>query len=252
MIRTRAPISEATVFLVLLFLLLLPACGNAQTPPGGNSALGSAAHEREGNTAVTSSFKLEAWADNWFAVYLGDFLLAEDSVPITTERSFNAEVITFDADYQLNLNFVLKDFKQNDTGLEYIGARNQQMGDGGFIMQLTDLSLGEVVAVSDEAWRCTVIHKAPLDKVCEQEDDPVAGRAPCKFAASPEPEGWKMIAFDDSAWNDVTTHTAREVRPKGGYDTIQWDPRAQLIWSADLETDNTLLCRLTVASSQPR
>ena len=35
----------------------------------------------------TSSFKGEVWADNWFAFYLGDRLIIEDSVSITTERS---------------------------------------------------------------------------------------------------------------------------------------------------------------------
>ena len=29
------------------------------------------------------------------------------------------------------MNFIVKDYKQNDTGLEYIGTANQQIGDGG-------------------------------------------------------------------------------------------------------------------------
>lgn len=70
---------------------------------------------------------------------------------------------------------------KNDTGLEYIGERNQQMGDGGFILQLTDMSTGDVVAVSNADWACTVIHEAPLDKSCEDESNPVAGTAPCDF-----------------------------------------------------------------------
>ena len=127
----------------------------------------------ETGTAPTTSFQLDAWADNWFAAYLGEALIVEDSVSITTERSFNAETATFEASYPLNLNFILKDFKENDTGLEYIGEPNQQMGDGGFIMQLTDLSTGDVVAVSNAECACTVIHEAPLDKSCENESNPV-------------------------------------------------------------------------------
>ena len=61
------------------------------------------------------AFLLEAWADNWFAAYLGDTLIAEDSVPITTERSFNAERVSFSGSYPLVLNVVLKDFKENHT-----------------------------------------------------------------------------------------------------------------------------------------
>ena len=50
-------------------------------------------------TATTSgqkfTFVAEVWADNWFAMYIGDKLVLEDSVSITTERSFNAESFGF-------------------------------------------------------------------------------------------------------------------------------------------------------------
>lgn len=63
----------------------------------------------------------------------------------------------------LNINFIIKDFKENDTGLEYIGSSRQQMGDGGFIAQFTDTKTGEIIAVTDADWKCKVIHEAPLD-----------------------------------------------------------------------------------------
>lgn len=197
-------------------------------------------------TGGASTFKLEGWADNWFAVYLDDELVVEDSTSIATERSFNAESVTFEADYPLNLNFVLKDYKENDTGLEYIGAKNQQMGDGGFIMQLTDTGTGDVVAVTNADWACAVVHAAPLDKSCEDEPDPVAGAAPCGFADLGEPEGWKAAGFDDSNWTAATVHSAADVRPRGGYDRVSWNGSARIIWGPDLETDNTILCRITV------
>ena len=199
-------------------------------------------------TDGTNTFRMEAWADNWFAAYLDDELIVEDSVSITTERSFNAEAVTFEADYPLNLNFILKDYKENDTGLEYIGANNQQMGDGGFIMQLTDTDTGNVVAVTNETWACTVIHTAPLDTSCEGESNPVAGTAPCEFADLGEPDGWTSGDFDDSSWTATTVHSAADVGPKDGYDQINWDSSAQIIWGPDLETDNTILCRATVES----
>lgn len=200
----------------------------------------------EADAGADSGFMLEGWADNWFAVYIEDTLLLEDSVPITTERSFNAEVVTFEADYPLHLNFILKDFKENDTGLEYIGAGNQQMGDGGFIMQLTDLDSGAIVAVTNADWACTVIHEAPLDKSCEGESSPVAGVAPCTYSAVAEPEGWKSATYDDTAWAATTVHAAAAVDPKGGYDDIDWVDSAAFIWGPDLESDNTVLCRVTV------
>lgn len=200
----------------------------------------------EATTASTNTFQLEAWADNWFAAYLGEELIVEDSVSITTERSFNAETAVFEASYPLNLNFILKDFKENDTGLEYIGSNRQQMGDGGFIMQLTDLSTGEVVAVSNADWACTVIHEAPLDKSCESEANPVAGTAPCEFIDLGEPDGWQSADFDDSVWTATTVHSATAVDPKDGYNQISWNADAAFVWGPDLETNNTILCRVTV------
>lgn len=58
------------------------------------------------DTQGAVSFRMDGWADNWFAAYLGETLLVEDSVPIATVRSFNVETVTFRADYPLHLNFV--------------------------------------------------------------------------------------------------------------------------------------------------
>ena len=58
----------------------------------------------------SGQYKLEAWADHWFSLSLGDTLVVEDPVSI----------------------------KEDDSGLEYIGTDRQQMGDGGFIAQITD------------------------------------------------------------------------------------------------------------------
>ena len=192
------------------------------------------------------SIKAEVWADNWFAFYLGERLIIEDSTPITTERSFNAEAFVFNADYPLQLNIVAKDFKQDDTGLEYIGRSNQQMGDGGLIAQFTDVATGAMVAVTNSDWRCLVIHDAPLDRACEDEAEPVPGAGPCQFESMPEPDGWRMAGFDDAQWPSAVEHSEAAVRPRGGYDAIAWRDEARLIWGADLETHNTMLCRLTV------
>lgn len=194
------------------------------------------------------TIKAEVWADNWFAFYSGDRLIVEDSTPITTERSFNAEAFVFNADYPLQLNVLARDFKENDTGLEYIGARNQQMGDGGLIAQLADARTGSSIAVTNADWRCLVIHEAPLDRSCADEEEPVVGTEPCTFRARAEPDGWRGADFDDSAWPRATEFSAADVRPKGGYDAIDWVAEARLIWSGDLETHNTVLCRLTVES----
>ena len=197
-------------------------------------------------TSTSQSFKLEAWSDNWFAAYSGETLIVEDSVSITTERSFNAETATFTDTYPITLNVIMKDFKENDTGLEYIGENNQQMGDGGFIAQITDTDSNQVIAVSNSDWKCDVIHEAPLDTSCENESNPVAGVAPCTFTSEDEPSDWKDTDYNDSAWSNASEYSEADVSPKAGYDEISWDSNAQLIWGPDLETNNTLLCRITI------
>ena len=117
---------------------------------------------------AAETFSADVWADNWFEMRINGAQVAEDSVPITTERSFNAESFTLNAERPFVIGLVAKDFKENDTGLEYIGTRRQQMGDGGLILQIKDAA-GGLVAVSDENWSCLVIHTAPLDKSCESD-----------------------------------------------------------------------------------
>jgi len=189
---------------------------------------------------------MEAWADNWFAAYLGESLIVEDSVSITTERSFNAERVVFNADYPLELNFILKDYIENDTGLEYIGESDQQMGDGGFIMQVKENDSGDVIAVSSSDFVCTVIHNAPLDTSCADEASPTVDVAPCDADITEEPEGWKSSDYDTSDWTDTTIHAAADVDPKLGYDDIDWDTSAEFVWGPDLQTNNIVLCKVVI------
>jgi hypothetical protein len=191
------------------------------------------------------TFLADVWADNWFEMRINGAQVAEDSVPITTERSFNAESFEFEAERPFIIGLVAKDFKADDTGLEYIGTRRQQMGDGGLIAQIKD-SAGAPVAVSNSAWQCLVIHTAPLDKSCEAEANPVAGAGHCTFEVMDEPDGWDQVGFDASHWPQASTFSEREVSPKDGYDRIDWVEGAELIWGPDLEQSNTVLCRLAV------
>lgn len=192
---------------------------------------------------ATSTFTAEVWADNWFSLYVNGELVGEDSVSITTERSFNADTFTFEASYPLTIAMVTKDFKETDSGLEYIGEPNQQMGDGGIIAQFTDTATGEVVAVTGADWRGLVVHRAPLNTDCAGSADPDTD---CQFEMIAEPDGWTAGDFDDSSWQTATVYTPEEVGAKDGYDTISWDASAALIWGSDLKVDNTVLWRTVI------
>lgn len=204
--------------------------------------------DSEANTeavaGATSTYEIAVWADNWMAVYIDGQLIGEDSVPITTERSFNAETFSFEAALPFTVAIEAKDFKETDSGIEYIGDGNQQMGDGGIIAQITDLTTGEVVAGTDAGWAALVVHQAPLNTECVRDADP---DSTCEFLTIDTPADWASVAFDDSGWSTATEWSEADVSPKDGYDEINWGASAQLIWGTDLEVDNTVLLRATIS-----
>jgi len=222
---------SATAHIVNILLLATVVCW---TRP-------AAAQEEGGNRVRIDA---DAWADNWFALYVNGELVVEDSVPYQTERSFNPESFSFEVELPARVAAIIKDYKEDDTGLEYIGRSRQQMGDGGFSAQFTDAATGELLAVSDDSWRCIAIHRAPLNRGCERSPEPASA---CESAIEPVPDHWMSDDFDDSAWPAAIVHSARDVRPHGGYDDVAWDSSAGLIWTEDLEIDNTILCRFTLA-----
>ncbi len=195
--------------------------------------------------AQAETINADVWADNWYALYVGEELVKEDTVPYNTERSFNKDSFSFDTTYPVQLNLIIKDYKEDDSGLEYIGSGRQQIGDGGFAAQFFDADSKEVIAGSNESWRCLAIHRAPLNKSCERSEDPTAD---CQTDISSEPENWKATGFDDSAWPNAVVHSAQEVRPRHGYDEIDWHDSVKIIWTDDLETDNTILCRAIISA----
>ena len=248
-------------FSMIVFAVAAVACGSdtttdstPTTAPTTTTAVASdttgAADSAATTTAITpatsgsSTFVADVWADNWFSLTINGALVGEDSVPITTERSFNSETITFQASYPLTVAVVAKDFKEDDTGLEYIGTDRQQMGDGGIILQITDSATGQVVVVTDATWRVLTVHRAPLNTECERDTTPTAT---CQTETTPEPSGWEQVDFDDSSWSAASVFSEADVSPKDGYDQIDWNASAQLIWGDDLEIDNTILMRLTIA-----
>lgn len=195
------------------------------------------------STSNALEIKADVWADNWFALYQDEQLIKEDSVAFNTERSFNSESFSFTTDLPASFSIVMKDFYENDSGLEYIGSRRQQMGDGGFIAQFFNAQTDELIAVSDDSWQCTSIHQAPLNKQCARDDNPTET---CEANISEEPVDWMASNYDYSSWPPATVHSANTVRPHGGYRNVNWVDEAQLIWGEDVEVDNIILCRFTI------
>ncbi len=192
--------------------------------------------------AQETTVQAQVWADNWFEFHVDGNVVMTDPIAVTTERSFNAEVFSFDAVLPTQVAVHVMDYKEDDSGYEYIGNRRQQMGDGGFLAEFRNAG-GDLIAVTGSDWTCKVIHQAPLDASC------AGDTSSCQANILPMPAGWTSAAFDDSAWPAAVVHSYQAVRPHGGYDDYSWQPEAQIIWGEDLEVDNTILCRFTLSES---
>ncbi len=107
------------------------------------------------------------------------------------------ETFSFEATYPLTSSIEAKDFKETDSGIEYIGLGNQQMGDAGLIAQITNESTGNVIAATHMGWKALVIRRAPLNTDCERNPDP---DATCEFEITDASTDWTSIGFDDSDW----------------------------------------------------
>lgn len=239
------PLIPRTLLAACAALAASPALPNSHKPPPPRPGQVADVHESVLNTPGAAEVVGEVWVDNWFALWVNGSKLIEDSVPITTERSFNAERFTFRADLPATFAFEFRDFMENATGLEYIGTRKQQMGDGGAIAQIT--VDGQMALTTGADWRCLVVQHAPVASSCEKARTPAVGSGDCAQQVTAAPQGWTEPGFDDSAWPNAVVHAARAVGPKDGYDRINWDRAAQIIWGPDLEKDNILLCRATLS-----
>jgi phosphatidylethanolamine-binding protein (PEBP) family uncharacterized protein len=197
-------------------------------------------------TAVSSktvTFQAEVWADNWFSLYINGKKVGEDSVPITTTKSFNSEKIKFTATYPFTVGIIAKDYTENSSGLEYIGQPNQQIGDAGMSLQIRDLTSGKIVAATDSSWKTFLVNKAPLNPTCVTSANPIVD---CKYANTTAPTNWAISSYKDSKWPSAVEFTPEDVGVKDGYFDISWSPTAKLIWTSDLKLDNTILIRKTI------
>jgi len=200
------------------------------------------------STSKSISFAAEGWADNWYSLYINGKKVGEDPVPITTTRSFNSTTVKFNATYPFTVGVIAKDYTENASGLEYIGQPNQQIGDGGFALQIRDLSTGKIVASTNKSWKALVVNKAPTNPSCEKSLNPLKD---CNFMNTPVPSNWSSSTYKDTKWPSAVEFSKEAVGVKDGYFDIAWSDSTKLIWGSDLKLDNVILFRTTVKSSGP-
>ena len=197
-------------------------------------------------TTPLTSFTADIWADNWSAMYVNGVRVAVDPVSITTTKSFNKVSVTFSARYPLTIAIIAKDYTENNSGLEYIGTAQQQIGDAGLIAQIHERISGKLLAATSKAWKSYVLFKAPLNPSCVSSKQPLVD---CQSSIKATPATWYSSTYKDSAWPYATQYTEQAVGVKEGYNEVTWDSRAKLIWSSSLTLDNTVLFRTTAKAA---
>ena len=83
------------------------------------------------------------------------------------------------------------------SGLEYIGSRKQQIGDGGIILQIREVASGKVVGQTTKKWKVFTTNTAPTNSNCEKSQNPLQE---CLYKNIAIPEKWKTATFNDSTF----------------------------------------------------
>ncbi len=193
--------------------------GDRGTPPPRRAGGGGAKPE------IEDTQRLNVYADNWFSLYINGELVAVDSIRFMPHNVIAVDVFP---EYPMTIAVMAKDNADAETAMEY---NNTQIGDGGFIMKLSDGT------VTGKHWKAKSVFYGPIDRDTQNP----------RVRRTEIPMDWMNVDFDDSEWKAAKEFAEQAVRPKRPF--YQYDfEGAKFIWADDLELDNTVLFRVTVDS----
>lgn len=170
---------------------------------------------------VAQTITLNAYADNWCAIFINGKLVAADSIDFLPHNQISVKILP---EYPMTIAVLAKDNADPATGLEY----GSQIGDAGFILKLGDGT------VTNGGWKAKAFFTGPLNSMVTQP----------QVARLPLPERWYARDLDDSAWDFATEYAASRVGPDGDYVAADFTGAA-FIWTSDLNLDNTVVFRTT-------
>ncbi len=173
---------------------------------------------------VADTITLHAYADNWCAIFVNGKLVAADAIDFLPHNQISVRILP---EYPLTIAVLAKDNAAPASGYEY----GDRIGDAGFILRLGDGT------VTDARWKAKAFFRGPLGT---GPNGPVVERIPL-------PDRWYAPDFDDRAWEFATEYPAERVGPDGDYVAADF-AGARFIWTGDLNLDNTVVLRTTVAA----
>ena len=174
--------------------------------------------------SMSDTIKANIYADNWFVLYINGELVAVDSIKFIPHNVISVDILP---SYPMTIAVMAKDNADPKTGMEYA---NTHIGDGGFILKFGDGT------VSNGNWKAKKFSWGPIDRDTKNP----------RVENLPIPENWYAVDFDDSAWGQAKEYTEEQVKPKQPYFEADFKG-ARFIWTDDIDLDNTVIFRHTVA-----
>jgi phosphatidylethanolamine-binding protein (PEBP) family uncharacterized protein len=172
--------------------------------------------------SIADTMKLNAYADNWFMLYVNGRLVAVDPIQFTPH---NVVSVDFLPEYPMTIAVLAKDNADPKTGFEY----GSSVGDGGFCLKFADGT------VTNATWKAKNFFHGPIN----------GDTANPQVKQEPLPANWWAIDFDDSTWKNAKEYTVEEVDPKQPFFENDFEG-AKFIWTDDIALDNTVIFRTKV------
>lgn len=192
----------------------------AAQPPRQRPQLGKVRKPRMADT-----IRANIYADNWFMLYINGEPAAVDSIQFLPHNVVSVDILPH---YPMTLAVIAKDNADPKSGMEYADTH---IGDGGFILKFADGT------VTSGDWKAKKISWGPMGR---DERNPRVENAPL-------PEGWYKVGFDDRLWGRAKEYSQSEIDPKEPFFEHDF-AGAKFIWTDDLELDNVVLFRHSVAA----
>ncbi|MDN2665041.1 hypothetical protein OW492_16860 [Psychromonas sp. 14N.309.X.WAT.B.A12] len=203
------------------------------------------------------------FADNYFEMYINGVAVGKDPVPFT---QFNANIIQFKVKKPFDVAVLAVDWEENlGTGTESNRGVSAHPGDGGFVAVFKNAD-DQTIAITDSTWKAQNYYTSPItDLSCLTESGTSRLSTQCTIEGTNDasvlygvhwaiPKGWEKQGYDDSQWPAATTFSNDTVGVDNKksytnftdiFDNTEQD--AQFIWSTNLNLDNKILLRKTVA-----
>jgi len=203
------------------------------------------------------------FADNYFEMYINGVAVGKDPVPFT---QFNANIIQFKVKKPFDIAVLAVDWEENlGTGTESNRGVSAHPGDGGVVAVFKDAN-DQTIAITDSTWKAQNYYTSPVsDLSCLTESGTSRLSNQCTIEGTNDasvlygvhwaiPTGWEKQGYDDSQWPAATTFSNDTVGVdnKKSYTNFtnifdNAEQNAQFIWSTNLNLDNKILLRKTVA-----